>query len=44
MNMSYFLPYIHSKNKIEVEVDFSKYAAKSEKNNVPGFDTSQFSK
>ena len=42
--MSYFLPYSHSKNKIEVEVYFSGYAAKSDQNNVTGVDTSQFSK
>ena len=40
--MSYFPPDSHSKKKIEVELDLSNYATKSELKNVIGFDTSEF--
>ena len=40
--MSYFPPYHHSKNKIEVELDFSNFATKSDLKNATGVDTSQF--
>ena len=36
--MSYFPPYNHSKNKIEVKLNFSNHATKS------GVDTSEFTK
>ena len=42
--MSYFPPYSYSKNKIEVELDFSNYATKSDLKNATGADTSQFFK
>ena len=42
--MSYFPPYIHSKNKIEVELDLSNYATKSDLKNAAGVDTSRFAK
>ena len=42
--MSYFPPYSYSKNKIEVELDFSNYATKSDLKNATGADTSQFLK
>ena len=42
--MRYFPPYSPSKNKIEVELDLSNYATKSELKNVTGVDTSQFAK
>ena len=32
--MSYFPPYSYSKNKIEVKLDFSNYATKSDLKNV----------
>ena len=38
--MSYFPPYSHSRNKIEVKLDLSNYATK----NATGVDTSQFAK
>ena len=37
--MSYFPPYGHSKNKIEVELDLSNYAPKSDLKNATGVDT-----
>ena len=42
--MSYFPPSSYSKNKIEVELDFSNYATKSDLKNATGADTSQFFK
>ena len=42
--MSHFLSYGHSKNKIEVELDLSKYATKSNLKSAAGVDTSQFVK
>ena len=42
--MSYFPPYIYSKNKIEVELDLSNLAIKSELKNTTGVDISQFAK
>ena len=42
--MSYFPPYSYSKNKIEVELDFSNYATKSDLKNATGADTLQFFK
>ena len=42
--MSHFLSYGHSKNKIEVELDLSKYATKSNLKSATGADTSQFVK
>ena len=42
--MSYFPPYSYSKNKIEVELDFSNCATKSDLKNATGADTLQFFK
>ena len=42
--MSYFSPDNHSKNKIEVELDLTSYATKSDLKNAAGADTSQFPK
>ena len=43
--MSYFTEqYIHSKNKIEAEIDLSNYATKSDLKNKVGVDTSDFAK
>ena len=42
--MSYFPPYGRSKNKIEVELNLSNYATKSDLKNATGVDTSQFAK
>ena len=42
--MSYFLPYGHSKNQTEFELDLSNYASKSHFKNATGVDTSQFAK
>ena len=43
--MSYFLePHIHSKNKIEVELDLSNYATKSDLRNATGVEALDFSK
>ena len=42
--MSYFPPYSHSKNKIEVKVDLTNYATKSDLKNATGVDTSQLAK
>ena len=42
--MSYFPPYGHSKNKIEVELDLSNYATKSDLKKATSVDTSQFAK
>ena len=42
--MSYIPPYRNSKNKIEVELDLSNYATKSDLKNPTGVDTSQFAK
>ena len=41
IKMSYFPIYSHSKDKIEVRLDLSNYAAKSDLKNVTGVDTSQ---
>ena len=41
---SSFAPYGHSKNKIEVELDFSNYATKANLKSGTGVDTLQFSK
>ena len=40
--MSYFLLYGYSKSKIEVELELSNYATKSDLKNAATFDTSQF--
>ena len=40
--MSYFLPYIYSKNKIRIEWDLSNDPTKSELKTATGVDTSQF--
>ena len=40
--MSYFPPYGHSKNEIEVELDLSNYATKSGLENATAVDTLQF--
>ena len=40
----FFPLYIHSKNKIEVELDLSNYATKFDLKNTTGVDTLQFSK
>ena len=42
--MSYFLLYVYRKNKIELELDLSNYATKSELKNAAGVDTSQCAK
>ena len=42
--MSYFPIYSHSKDKIEVKLDLSNYAAKADLKNVTGVDTSQSAK
>ena len=42
--MSYFPPYGNSKNEIQVELDLSNYATKSDFRNVTGIDTSWFAK
>ena len=42
--MSYFLELHTNKNKIEVEVDLSNYATKSDLKNATGIDTLQFAK
>ena len=43
--MSYFPePPTHSKNKIELELDLSNYAIKSDLKNATCFDTSDFTK
>ena len=42
--MSFLPPYSHSKNKIEVELDLSNYATKSDLKNASDVDTSQFAK
>ena len=42
--MSYFSLYDHSRNKIEVELDYSNYATKSDLKNATGVGTSQFAK
>ena len=42
--MSYFPLHSHSKNKIEVELDLSIYATKSNLKNVAVVDISQFAK
>ena len=42
--MSYFPLHSHSKNKIEVELDLSNYATKSNLKNVTVVDVSQFAK
>ena len=42
--MSYFTPYGHSKNKMEVELDQSNYTTKSDLKNATGVETSQFAK
>lgn len=43
--MIHFLePYRHSKNKIKVEIDLSKYAKKSDLKSTRGIDPSKFVK
>ena len=42
--MGYFPLHSHSKNKIEVELDLSNYATKSNLKNVTVVDISQFAK
>ena len=42
--MSYFRPNSYSKNQIEVELDWSNYAKKSDLNNATNLDTSQLAK
>ena len=42
--MSYFPPYSHNKNRIEVELNLSNYATKSDLKNATVVDTSQFVK
>ena len=42
--MSYFPPYIYSKNKIEVELDLSNLAIKSDLKHATGVDISQCAK
>ena len=43
--MSYFPePYIHSKNKVKVELDLSKYATKSDLKSATGVNASKFAK
>ena len=43
--MSYFSePHIHSNNKIELELNLSNYATKSDVKNETGVDTSDFTK
>ena len=42
--MSYFPPFIHSKDKIEVELDLSNYAIKSNLQIAKGGDTSLFAR
>ena len=42
--MSYFPPFIHSKDKMEVELDLSNYATKSNLQNATGGDTSLFAR
>ena len=42
--MSYFPTYSYSKNKIEVELDLSKYETNSDSKNATGVDSSQFIK
>ena len=37
-----FCIYVHSKNKIEIELNLSNYATKSDLNNASDMDTSQF--
>ena len=44
MKIRCFLPYGHSKSKIEVELDLFNYGRKSESENATGIDTSQFTK
>ena len=44
MKIRCFLPYSHSKSKIEVELDLFNYGRKSESENATGVDTSQFTK
>ena len=40
--MSYFSPFGHSKNKIEVELDLPNYATKFDLKNAAGVNTSKF--
>ena len=42
--MSYFRPNSYSKNQIEVELDWSNYATKSDLNSATNLDTSQLAK
>ena len=44
IKMGYFPLHSHSKNKIEVELDLSNYATKSNLKNVTVVDISQFAK
>ena len=43
VGLSYF-PYSHSKSKLEVKLNLSNFATKSDLKIAAGFDTSQFSK
>ena len=40
--MSYFLSYNYSKKNVEVELDLSNYATKSDLKRTTGVDTAQF--
>ena len=42
IKISYFSPYVHNKNKIELELDLSNYARNSELKNSIGVDVWQF--
>ena len=42
--MSYFPPYSHSRNKMEVKLDWPNYGTKSDFKRATGADTSQFTK
>ena len=44
IKISYFPPYSHGKNEIEVELDFSNYAKEFDLRKATGADTSQFTK
>ena len=42
IKISYFPPYGHSKNEIQVELDLSSYPTKSDLRNATGADALQF--
>ena len=44
IKISYFPPYSHGKNEIEVELYFSNYAKEFDLRKATGADTSQFTK